>query len=167
MTKQHKQNNAWNILKHKLSCITFYPKICPSVHTFLLASIQCNESLVSFEVSWFSLGSSLGLSCLILLLPCFVEFLKLLDQYNRPFHEPQQFTMVVDFGVIQPKALNLGLGGSWAGQPACFPLSIAPGKLFNTAAVKLPYNSPVPTPERVSSTLAFRTSGFGHPHPCL
>ena len=48
-----------------------------------------------------------------------------LDQQDQPFHMFQHLTNDEDLGMDQPKALELGLGGS--------PLSYHQGKLSSTA----------------------------------
>ena len=54
-------------------------------------------------------------------------YLAALDLQDKTFHEPQQVTDDVDFGVGQLRALDLGLGGSWADHLTCSPLPIPPG----------------------------------------
>lgn len=125
-----------------------YPKIYPPCAYILLENVQCNESLVSFGCSWFcgtiSIGSTLGISCLSC---CLV----LWRYCSFGSAEQEQFTNIVDFGLDQLNALDLGLGFSWADQSAWFPLATPPGELFNTASMKISYDSPTLIPGRLST----------------
>jgi len=48
------------------------------------------------------------------------------DQQSWPFHASPPLEEYTDFGVGQFRALDLSLGGSWAGQHAVFHLSMPP-----------------------------------------
>jgi hypothetical protein len=80
-----------------------------------------------------------------------------LEQQNQPFHESQPFEDDADFGMGQLRALNLSLGGSWAGQYSGFPLP-APARLPSATICRrqgqlssphaLGASSPVPAPPK-------------------
>jgi hypothetical protein len=52
---------------------------------------------------------------------------------DQPLHVLEQFIHGVDVGVGQPKPLDLGLGGSWVGQPSSCSVLHHLGQLYSTA----------------------------------
>ena len=86
------------------------------VNTFLLANVHCNELLVCFEADGFCYAVYTGFSQDFLLDSLFDALCHgdaaALDLQNQPFHPLQQIIDVVDVGVDQLKALDLGLEGS-------------------------------------------------------
>ena len=114
-------------------CATVYPSVCTSWH----ADDHCNESLIWFKVSdlchTINIGSSPGLLLVYSVVTLCHQVPAALDQQDRLFYVLQRFTDDVDVGVRQLKALDLGLGGSCAGQPAGSPASASPGMFSSTA----------------------------------
>lgn len=92
-------------------CHTVYP----SVHTSSFAHVNCNESLVWFEVSSFcdtiNIASSLRSLQEHVVTLCH-EDPAVLDPQDRPFNVPQQFTEDVDLGVGRLKDQDLSLRDS-------------------------------------------------------
>jgi hypothetical protein len=113
------QNKAQkkNLITKAVLCHSVCPSIPLCLHIF-----TCKCSLVCFMVSGFcdtNIGSSLRL-LVIPLLSCNVEILQVWICVTGPFIDD------VDLGVGQLRALDLGLGDSWADQHASFPLSTPP-----------------------------------------
>jgi hypothetical protein len=92
-----------------------YCRVYPFAQIALLANIHCNESLVWFKASGFcytiNTGSSLGLLCDILLLPCVMEILQLGSVGQAPLCAPTVYWWGRCWSG-QAQTLDLGLGGS-------------------------------------------------------
>jgi hypothetical protein len=103
------------VICNSVLTITIYP----FVQTSVLADVHCNESVVWFEAFGIcyalNTGSSPELLSDTLLLPCFVK-LSSFGYVGSALHVIQQFIDGIDVKVGQHKVLNLGLGGSRAGQ---------------------------------------------------
>jgi hypothetical protein len=100
--KTHKKNKTKQKTKQKITPpskqsrenISLCDAVChsvsivyPFVHTSLLVNVNCNESLVWFELfcDTINIESSLGLLPVILLLPCVMEVLQLQNGRTGPF----------------------------------------------------------------------------------
>jgi len=103
-----------NITLLKLQYVTVWTTVYPSVQIFIvmshwsglrsLASVTLSISDPHWGASW--------LSC------CLMSWRsKALEQQDWPIHKSQSLVGDIDFGVIQFRALDLGLGSSWTGQP--------------------------------------------------
>jgi hypothetical protein len=105
-----------------------------------------------------------------------------MGQQDQPFHTSQPFEDDRDGGVGQLKAINLGLGGSCAGQLDSSPYPLHPSEFFNTAFLGHPVlplagdrvSSPALMPSRLdhqrsasrASSRVLLSLGVRPVHPC-